>query len=264
VKLATWNINSIRVRLDRLFAWIDRHRPDVLCMQETKVEDARFPVEGFAERGYQLAIHGQRTYNGVAIASLRPLADVARGFPPAGERPPDGEEPPEARLVSARIDGVRVVCAYVPNGQAPGTLKYERKLTWMDQLRRHLADSCDLSAPLALCGDFNVAPEDRDVHDPVAWAGQIHCSEPERQALRDIVAVGLVDGLRHLRPEPGLYTWWDYRQLAFPRNHGLRIDHVLLTPPLVARLTDVTIDRDERKGKQPSDHVPVIATFGPG
>jgi exodeoxyribonuclease III len=255
VKLATWNINSIRMRQDRLVDWIDRNEPDVLCLQETKVQDDLFPVEPFTARGYQVAIHGQKTYNGVAIASRLPMSDVVRGLP-AGE---GGAE--EARLISADVAGVRVICAYFPNGQAPGTPKYEGKLAWMARLRRHLADACDPAARVALVGDFNVAPEDRDVHDPVAWHEQIHCSTAERQALRDIAAIGLIDGLRHLRADAGLYTWWDYRQLAFPRNHGLRIDHVLVTPPLAACLRDVSIDRDARKGKQPSDHVPVVATF---
>jgi exodeoxyribonuclease-3 len=256
MKLATWNVNSIRMREARLVDWLDRHQPDVLCLQETKVEDDRFPREPFAARGYQLALHGQKTYNGVAIASRLPMRDVVRGI--------GGESDGEARLIAAEVAGVRVVCAYFPNGQAPGTPKYEGKLAWMGRLRRHLADACDPAAHLALCGDFNVAPEDRDVHDPIAWEGQIHCSAAERQALRDIAAIGLVDGLRHLRPDAGLYTWWDYRQLAFPRNHGLRIDHILVTPPLAARLRDVAIDREARKGKQPSDHVPVIATFDLG
>lgn len=243
------------MRQDRLVDWIDRNEPDVLCLQETKVQDDLFPVEPFTARGYQVAIHGQKTYNGVAIASRLPLGNVVRGLP-ASE---GGAE--EARLISADVAGMRVICAYFPNGQAPGTPKYDGKLAWMARLRAHLADVCAPAARVALVGDFNVAPEDRDVHDPVAWHEQIHCSTAERQALRDIVAIGLVDGLRHLRADAGLYTWWDYRQLAFPRNHGLRIDHVLITPPLVACLRDVSIDRDARKGKQPSDHVPVTATF---
>jgi exodeoxyribonuclease-3 len=254
VKLATWNVNSIRMRQDRVLAWLDRNQPDVLCMQETKVHDELFPREPFESRGYTVALHGQKTYNGVAIASRLPMTDVVRGF--AGE-----DAPEEARLISAEIAGVRVLSVYVPNGQAPGTPKYEHKLGWMGRLERHMAAMCGPEARLALCGDFNVAPEDRDVHDPVAWAGQIHCSEPERAALRAVAAVGLIDGLRHLRADSGLFTWWDYRQLAFPKNHGLRIDHLLITPRLAAALREVAIDRDERKGKQPSDHAPVIATF---
>ncbi len=246
MKLVTWNVNSIRIRLERTLAWIDRHQPDVLCMQETKVQDELFPLEPFVERGYQVELHGQKTYNGVAIASRLPMSGVARGF-----ASPGGDEPEQARLMSAEVAGVRVVNAYFPNGEAPGTQKYERKLEWMDRLRQHLTGTCDLRAPLILCGDFNVAPEDRDVH----------CSEPERRALREIVGVGLVDSFRHLRPEPGLYSWWDYRQLSFPKNRGLRIDHVLVTPPLVACAREMAIDRDERKGKQPSDHAPVVATF---
>jgi exodeoxyribonuclease-3 len=254
MKLATWNVNSIRIRLERLGALLDRHQPDVLCLQETKVEDERFPMEPLAERGYQVALHGQKSYNGVAIVSRLPMEDVVRGLPP------DGTTEEQARLIAATIDGVRVVCAYVPNGQAPGTPKYEHKLAWMERLRAHMAELVG-AGPMVLCGDFNVAPEDRDVHDPIAWAGQIHCSEPERAALRSIASVGLVDGLRHLRADAGLYTWWDYRQLSFPKNKGLRIDLVLVNQPMVGRLREVVIDRDERKGKQPSDHAPVIATF---
>ncbi len=256
VKLVTWNVNSIRMRLERTLDWVDRHQPDVLCLQETKVQDELFPLEPFAERGYQVALHGQKSYNGVAIASRLPLTGIARGFAAVS-----GDEPDQARLLSAEVAGVRVVNAYVPNGEAPGSPKYERKLEWMDRLRLHLTGTCDLAAPLVLCGDFNVAPDDRDVHDPVEWEGKIHCSEPERRALREIAAFGLIDGFRHVRPEPGLYSWWDYRQLSFPKNRGLRIDHVLVTQPLVACAREMSIDRDARKGKQPSDHAPVIATF---
>ena len=253
MKLVTWNINSIRMRLERLLGWIDRNEPDLLCLQETKVPDDLFPRAPLEERGYQVALHGQKGYNGVAILSRLPLEAVRCGMD-------DGEEDGQARLIAADVAGMRLVCAYVPNGQAPGTEKYAHKLRWMERLRAHLAPAIQKRpvAPLVLCGDFNVAPEDRDVHDPAAWEGKIHCSEPERAALRAIAALGLDDAFRAVRPEPGLYSWWDYRMLAFPKGRGLRIDHVLATAPVMARVTSAHIDRDERKGKQPSDHAPVV------
>jgi exodeoxyribonuclease III len=255
VKLATWNVNSIRARLDRVLAWLADRRPDVACLQETKVVDGDFPHAEVGALGYQLALHGQKTYNGVAILARRPLADVRTGFG-------DGEpEDAQARLVAATIDGVRVISVYAPNGQAPGSDKFAYKLAFFARLGRYLDGALSAGGPVALCGDFNVAPEDRDVHDPVAWAGQIHCSEPERAALAAVVGRGLSDALRHLRPDAGLYTWWDYRMLAFPKNRGLRIDHILVTPDLASRLVEVVIDREARKGKQPSDHAPVIATL---
>ena len=253
MKIATYNVNSIRMRQDRVIAWLDAHRPDVLCLQETKVPDDLFPREPFEAQGYHLALSGQKGYNGVAILSRAPLAGVLRGLD-------DGEDEAEARLIAADVDGVRVVNAYVPNGQAPGTEKYDRKLRWMARMATYVRAAA-ARGPLVVVGDFNVAPEDRDVHDPSLWEGQIHCSEPERAALRSIVDAGLVDGFRQLRPEPGLYTWWDYRQLSFPKNKGLRIDHVLVNPAVAGRLREASIDRDARKGKQPSDHAPVVAVI---
>jgi exodeoxyribonuclease-3 len=254
MKIVTYNINSIRMRLERLLAWVDAQRPDVLCLQETKVTDDLFPRAPFEERGYHVALWGQKTYNGVAIVARAPLSNVARGFG-------DGEDEPEARLIAADVDGVRVMNAYVPNGQAPGTEKYQKKLRWMARMANHVGAAAAGGAPVVVVGDFNVAPEDRDVHDPARWAGQIHCSEPERAALQGIVAAGLVDGFRQLRPEAGLYTWWDYRQLSFPKNKGLRIDHILVTPSVAGRLREASIDREARKGAQPSDHAPVIAVL---
>ena len=252
MKIVTYNINSIRMRMDRLLEWIDRQRPDVLCLQEIKVTDDLFPRAPFEERGYHVELWGQKTYNGVAILSRAPQTNVARGFG-------DGEEEPDARLIAADIEGVRFVNAYVPNGQAPGTPRYEMKLRWLARMANHVGALTAGGAPVVVVGDMNVAPEDRDVHDPARWEGQIHCSEPERAALRGVVAAGLEDAFRALRPEPGLYTWWDYRQLSFPKNKGLRIDHILATPSVVARMREASIDRDARKGKQPSDHAPVIA-----
>ena len=255
MKIATWNVNSIRMRQDRVLGWLERERPDVLCLQETKVPDSLFPREPFEAQGYQAALFGQKTYNGVAILARAPLEDVTVGLGD-GE---DGDEGEPARLVAARIDGVRVASVYVPNGSAVGSDKYAYKLRWMARLRSWLDRTAQADAPLMVCGDFNVAPEDRDVHDPAAWEGQVLCSEPEREALRGVMGFGLVDGFRRLRPEPGLYTWWDYRQLGFPKNRGLRIDHLLCSEPLAGRMTSAVIDREARKGKQPSDHAPVVA-----
>jgi len=252
VKLVTWNVNSIRQRLERLLALLERHAPDLVCLQETKVVDADFPADALRAAGYASAFAGQKSYNGVAILAKSEPAEVARGFR-------DGGDDEQARLLSATIEGVRVICAYVPNGQAVGSDKYAYKIEWFERLRKLLEREADASLPLALVGDFNVAPADIDVHDPEAWRGQVLCSEPERAALQRVLDWGLVDGFRARYPERVAYTWWDYRELGFPKNRGLRIDHVLLTQPLVTRLEDVVIDREERKGKGASDHAPVLA-----
>jgi exodeoxyribonuclease-3 len=254
MKIATWNVNSIRARLERVLAWVDAARPDVLCLQETKVEDAAFPVEPFAARGYHVALAGQRTYNGVAILSRPEPADVARGLD-------DGEDDPQARLIAATVDGVRVLCAYAPNGEAPDSEKFPYKLRWLGRLRRYLDGRADPGRPLALCGDFNVAPEARDVCDPEAWSASTLYHPQARGALAEVAAFGLVDVFRQHHAEPGFYSWWDYRMLAFPKNQGLRIDHVLATRPLAERSASAAIDREERKGKQPSDHAPVVVEF---
>jgi exodeoxyribonuclease-3 len=252
VKLVTWNVNSIRQRLERLLALLARHTPDVVCLQETKVVDADFPVDVLRAAGYASVFAGQKSYNGVAILARSAPGEVVCGFR-------DGGNDEQARLLSATVDGVRVICAYVPNGQSVGSDKYAYKLEWYERLRKLLERESDPARPLALVGDFNVAPADLDVHDPEAWRGQVLVSEPERAALSHLLDWGLVDGFRARYPERVAYTWWDYRELGFPLNKGLRIDHVLLTQPLVAKLEDVVIDRDERKGKGASDHAPVLA-----
>jgi exodeoxyribonuclease-3 len=254
VKLVTWNVNSIRQRLERLLALLARHAPDVVCLQETKTTDADFPAEALREAGYASVFSGQKSYNGVAILARGELADVTRGFR-------DGGDDEQARLIAATIDGVRVISAYVPNGQSVGSEKYAYKLEWLERLRKLLDREGDAAQPLALVGDFNVAPADADVHDPAAWRGQVLVSEPEREALRHVLDYGLVDAFRDRHPDKVAFTWWDYRMLGFPKNHGLRIDHMLMTRPLAARLEDVVIDRDERKGKSPSDHAPVLAVL---
>lgn len=254
MKVATWNVNSIRARLDRVVDWLASHRPDVVCLQEIKVTTDRFPTDALAEAGYHAAVHGQPTYHGVAILSREPAEDVERGLC-------DGVDDGQARLIGARIGGVRILSAYVPNGGEVGSEKFAYKLAWLDRLRAHLERDASPEEPLLLCGDLNVAPEDRDVANPEAWSDTVLCHPSARKALRQVVEWGLVDAFRLHHEEGGLYSWWDYRQLAFPRNDGLRIDHILATAPLGQRCTTASIDRDARKGKQPSDHVPVIAEF---
>lgn len=250
MKLATWNVNSIRARLPRVTAWLAANAPDVACLQETKVEDGGFPRAELEALGYEVAISGQRTYNGVAIlAKGRAIEHVMRGLD-------DGVDDPAARFIAATVGGVRVACVYVPNGQAPGTDKFRYKLEWLARLRRWLERHAATSEPWAICGDYNVAPEDRDVQFPEKWAGQIHCSPDERAALSSLMSWGLDDVFRRHVAESGHYSWWDYRQLAFPKNNGLRIDHVLATPALAT--SAAVIHRDERKGKEPSDHAPVV------
>jgi exodeoxyribonuclease-3 len=254
VKLVTWNINSIRARTDRLVAWLERERPDVLCLQETKVEDSGFPMERIAKAGYEAAIFGQRSYNGVAILSTQPLVDVARGF---GDDVPDDE----ARVIAATTHGMRVVCVYVPNGQDLASEKYPYKLAWYQRLRAYLDRTAAPGEPLALCGDMNVTPDDRDVWSPDAWAGKIHCSPPERAALAHAMGFGLVDLFRATNGDAKAYSWWDYRGVSFFKDQGLRIDLVAATQPLAARTTACTIDRAARKGQDASDHAPVVATI---
>jgi len=249
MRLATWNVNSVRARLDRVLAWLSRHEPDLLALQETKVVDDAFPRLEIEGLGYRVETYGQKTYNGVALLSRTPLEDVTRGL--------TGEDS-DARVIGARVGGIRVLNLYVPNGQEVGSEKYAGKLLWLDRLRSRLEEEHSPSEPLLLCGDFNIAPEDRDVYDPRRWKGKVLCSEPERERFRALLEWGLADALRSRTEEGGVYTWWDYRLSAFRRDWGLRIDHFLITKPLVPRMTSLTVDREERGGKQPSDHAPVV------
>jgi len=249
--LATWNVNSVRARHDRLVAWLAKHQPDVLCLQELKVESSGLEALKLEEHGYRLVANCQRTYNGVAILSKEPLEDVAIGLG-------DGEDDPQARFVAATVRGVRVLCVYVPNGSEVGSDKYDYKLRWLDRLRAYLDANCDPAAPLAICGDFNVAPEARDVFDPGLMEGDTLFHPSARAALANVMDWGLVDAFRIHEDAAGLYSWWDYRMLGFPKNRGLRIDLILATPSLAARVQGGFIDREERKGKQPSDHAPVV------
>jgi exodeoxyribonuclease III len=252
VKLATWNINSIRAREHRLVAWLAQHRPSVLCLQETKVEDAGFPAAALHNAGYHVAAFGQRSYNGVAIASTEPLTDVTRGL---GDDVPDEE----ARVIAATTHGLRVVCVYVPNGADLTSDRYPYKLAWFGRLRAYLDRAFRPDQPLAVCGDMNVAPDDRDVWSPEKWQGSIHTSAPERAALAQLTGFGLTDAFRHHHADDKAYSWWDYRGVSFFKDQGLRIDLIYLTAPLAARCTGCTIDRAARKGQDASDHAPVIA-----
>ena len=254
MKLATWNVNSIRTRLPRLLAWLERRRPDVVCLQETKVSDDHFPSSELAALGYTALVAGQQTYNGVAVLARAGAEAIARGLPGEGD---DAQR----RLLVARVAGFQVMSVYGPNGQEVGSEKYAYKLDWYRRFHAFLEASARPDEPLALCGDLNIAPEDRDVWDPEKWRGQIMFSDAERAVFRDLVGWGLKDALRLHRQEGGLFTWWDYRAGAFHRGWGLRIDHILLTPALAVRCLAVEIDRDERKGQKPSDHVPVVATL---
>ena len=254
MKIATWNVNSVIARLPLVLQWLDSAQPDVLCLQELKCTEDKFPALDFAAAGYQFVVYGQPAYNGVAILARHELADVQRGFP-------QDDATAQSRMIAATVKGVRVVNVYVPNGSAVGSEKYKYKLQWLQQLRRWFDQSCDRSARVLLCGDFNVAPEDRDVHDPKAWEGGILVSRTERKALQLVKDWGLVDAFRQHNDLPGQFSWWDYRGGGFPRNHGLRIDHIWVTATLAEVCAGVTIDKEPRAWEKPSDHTPVVAKF---
>ena len=256
MKLATWNVNSLTVRLPRLLDWLPAAQPDVVCLQEIKMEDPKFPRDELAHAGYAAQVAGQRTYNGVALLvreSLGPAGDIVTALPDFADD--------QKRVIAATVGDVRVINFYVPNGQAVDSDKYRYKLAWCAAATRYLRAELGRNPRVAVAGDFNIAPEDRDVHDPALWAGQVLCSEPERALFRDWLALGLRDSFRLFDQPAQTFSWWDYRQLAFPKNRGLRIDHILLSPPLVATCTACRIDRNARKGEKPSDHAPVIAEF---
>jgi exodeoxyribonuclease III len=250
VKLATWNVNSLNVRLGHVTEWLKAQQPDVLCLQELKLEDAKFPREAIESLGYQVNFSGQKTYNGVAIISKGAQQDVSRDMP--------GYEDEQKRVIASTVDGVRVVCVYIPNGQSLESEKYQYKLGWLKALTGYLQEETKKYGALALLGDYNIAPEDRDVHDPKAWVGQVLVSEPERAALRGIEALGLKDSFRQFEQPDKSYTWWDYRMNGFKRNLGLRIDHIHLTPQVAAECKRSVIDVEPRKLERPSDHAPVF------
>ncbi|MGD0742311.1 MAG: exodeoxyribonuclease III [Acidimicrobiales bacterium] len=263
MRLVTWNVNSLRARLGRLEGWIGQHDPDVLLLQETKCADADFPAAAFTQLGYESAHHGDGRWNGVAIVSRVGLAGVRAGF---GEEL--AGEPGECRILSAECGGVRVFSVYVPNGRAVDSEHYVAKLEWLAQLRRELDATCDPAGAVAVGGDFNVAPEDRDVWDIGAFEGATHVTAPERDALRRVMDFGLVDVVRRLHPdEVGPFSWWDYRGGAFHKGEGMRIDLLLASAPVVARVGAAFVDREARKGQgsdqQPSDHAPVVVDLAP-
>lgn len=255
MRVATWNVNSIKVRADQVLDWAARHDPDVLCLQETKTLDEGFPTARFAEAGYTVAHAGQKTYNGVAILAKGDVSNVVVGFADGGA------DDPQRRLLRVDVRGVRVVNCYAPNGESVGSEKYAYKLAWFSRLRACLDAQEKPERPVVLVGDMNVAPEPIDVHKPERWEGEVLFSEPERAALALVRAFGFEDCLRRMHPESGIFTWWDYRLMAWQRNWGLRIDHVFATAPLAERLTACEVDKTPRAGERPSDHVPVYADF---
>jgi exodeoxyribonuclease III len=254
MKLATWNVNSLAVRLPQVLDWLAAHQPDALCLQETKLTDDKFPHAEFTAAGYLSEWFGQKTYNGVALLTRTPALDVVRNIP--------GFDDTQARVIAGTVNGVRVIGAYMPNGQSPDSDKFQYKMRWLDALRAWVAEQAASYPLLALLGDYNIAPEDRDVHDPVLWAGQILCTPEERAHFRALIGIGLHDAFRLFDQPPKSWSWWDYRNLAFRKNQGLRIDHILVSEGLRASVTACAIDKLPRKNERPSDHAPVIVTLG--
>ena len=254
MKLVTWNVNSLNVRLPRLLAWLETNTPDVVCLQETKLEDDRFPHDELDAAGYRAHVCGQKTYNGVAILVRKPLqaSDIATGLDAFEE---------QKRLIAATVGGVRIVCAYVPNGEVIGSEKFAYKLAWCKALTAVLRNALTRHPGLVFAGDMNIAPQTQDVHDPAPWENTIHFTPPERDVFREWIALGFVDSFRLFDQPANTFSWWDYRKLSFPKNRGLRIDHVLLSPSLAGHCTSCTIDRAMRKGEKPSDHAPVVTTL---
>ncbi|WP_296660813.1 exodeoxyribonuclease III [Paraburkholderia sp.] len=255
MKIATWNVNSLKVRLQHVIDWLKESGTDVLCLQELKLPNEKFPTAELEAQGYRSWFAGQKTYNGVAILARDGLvvdeATVVRNIP--------GFEDPQQRVIATTVGGVRVVSAYFPNGQAPGTDKFAYKLAWLDAMHDWLAQEMQRYPLLALLGDYNIAPEDRDVHDPKAWEGQNLVSPEERAQFARLIDLGLVDAFRQFEQPEKTFTWWDYRMFAFRRNAGMRIDHILLSPALAPQCKAVEVDKTPRKWEQPSDHTPVVA-----
>ena len=251
MKIATWNVNSLKVRLPHVLDWLASEQPDVLCLQETKQEDKAFPYAELEAAGYSAIHNGQKTYNGVALLSKRSASDVLRDIPDFDDA--------QKRVIAASYGDVRVVCAYIPNGSEVGSEKFAYKLRWLKALRDWLSAELQRHPRLALLDDYNIAPADIDVHDPLAWKDQVLCSKPEREAFRELAALGLGDAFRLFEQPEKSFSWWDYRMMGFRRNHGLRIDHILLSKPLASQCTACRIDKTPRKLERPSDHAPVIA-----
>ncbi len=249
LKLASWNVNSLKIRLDQVLTWVESAAIDILAMQETKLVDVNFPKEIFTERGYQVIYAGQKSYNGVAIISRYPITDVVTDIPDLDD--------PQRRILIATIAGIRLINLYVPNGSELSSDKYHYKLMWLKKVSAYIKQQLDLYANVAVVGDFNIAPEDRDVHDPVEWEGSVLVSPPERQAFSDLLTMGLMDSFRHFFQEEKIFTWWDYRAGSFRRNRGLRIDHLLLSKELMDLCKQSQIDKAPRKSERPSDHAPI-------
>lgn len=255
MQIATWNVNSVIARLPLVVRWLDAAKPDVLCLQETKCTDERFPHAELAEIGYRAEVFGAPAYNGVAILARTEIIDVQRGFR-------DGGDDMQPRLIAATVEGIRIVNVYIPNGQSVGSDKYVYKLAWLERLYDFFDENYGRHEDVLLCGDFNVAPDDRDVHDPMFWRNRVLVSEPERSGIEALKEWGFVDAFRQHTIEGGHFSWWDYRGGGFRRNEGLRIDHIFLTEPLAARNTRTWIDATPRTWERPSDHTPVVAEFG--
>lgn len=251
MKIATWNVNSLKVRLPHVLDWLASTQPDALCLQETKMEDKSFPYAEIEAAGYRAVHNGQKTYNGVAWLARNEMHDVHFDIP--------NFDDPQKRIIAVTIQGVRLICGYMPNGQEVGSEKYAYKLQWFVALTNWLRGELATHPKLALLGDFNIAPEDRDVHDPVAWKDQILCSDAERAAFRELLNLDLVDAFRQFDQPPKIYSWWDYRMMGFRLNKGMRIDHILLSSELAARCTACAVDKAPRKLERPSDHAPVWA-----
>jgi exodeoxyribonuclease-3 len=252
-KFATWNVNSLSIRLPQVLDWLAAHPVDALVLQETKLTDDKFPTADFGAAGWQVQWFGQKTYNGVALISREPATDVVKNIP--------GFADEQARVIAGTVGGVRVIGGYFPNGQAPDSDKFVYKMGWLDALHDWTAGQLKAHEQLVLMGDFNIAPEDRDVYDPVAWAGQIHCTPEERAQFQRLVSLGLADAFRLFEQPPKSWSWWDYRNLAFRKNQGLRIDHILVSEALKGRVAACEIDKLPRKNERPSDHAPVVVTI---
>jgi exodeoxyribonuclease-3 len=253
MQIATWNVNSLKVRLPQVLDWLQSTNCDVLALQELKQDNDNFPLSAFTELGYNCAFNGQKTYNGVALIAKHPLDNITLDIP--------NYEDIQKRVIAATINGIRVICAYVVNGESVGSDKYSYKLNWLNQFHNYVADNLHHNPKLVVLGDFNIAPKDIDVYDPLVFAGQILCSEPERNAWNNLLELGLYDSFRLFNQEPRQYSWWDYRNFAFKRKLGLRIDHILISEEIKNMALTCEIDVLPRKNERPSDHTPVVITL---
>lgn len=270
MKIATWNVNSIRSRIDRVVGWLDRNSPDVLCLQELKCTDEQFPFAEIAAAGYHAEIYGQKAYNGVAILSRTKPTDARRGFFNNANKTNNADDiadagggisDPQSRIISALVGEVRIICVYVPNGSEIASDKFVYKLDWLRRLGEMLNRDFDTATPLLLCGDINVFMRDSDAANPERWTDTVLACDEVRATWANVLDWGLTDVFAHKHPEGGIFSWWDYRHLGFARNNGLRLDYIYASPPMADRCESASIDRDERKGEKPSDHAPVVATF---